>query len=210
MSELRIIEVTTFDVSLKEQDEENSIQAEVLDKKEDGGDNNSTVITTHAEIDSRTMEQVVDGKVMEREVNEIEVDASAYDEVIGHTYSNEQINSSAQQIGYQVEKSCNNISAKEISNSERASSINIEVSVDKVFIDGRDTSSKKESIILSTENPITEEEKIVEGVEVSTVGDITKSYLNKELHALVSHDMNRLDTGSKEDVVHKGNGQVLT
>ncbi|KAJ8571151.1 hypothetical protein K7X08_038123 [Anisodus acutangulus] len=131
------------------------------------------------------------------------------------------------------------------------SNINIEVIVDKEFIiDGIYTSSKEDYIILSTENSITEEAKIGDGVEVNTVAYITvspieealrtdyyphsngdgevvqipsitkalvmkeiihdmfvlkKSSPNKELHYLVSHDMNRLDTGSKEDVVHKGN-----
>ncbi|KAJ8573950.1 hypothetical protein K7X08_010461 [Anisodus acutangulus] len=173
MSELRITEVTTVNVSSNDQDDEDSIQTEALDKK-NGGDNNSTVLLlmlrlTIAQWNKWMMEKLWIGN--------------------------------AQQIGDHVEKSCNTITTKEILNAEGVSNINIEVTVDKEFIDdGRDTSSKEDYIILSTENSITEEVNIGERVQVSTVGDITVIPIEEALRTGCYHH----SKGDGEDDKGKG------
>ncbi|KAJ8564529.1 hypothetical protein K7X08_000989 [Anisodus acutangulus] len=250
----------------KKQDDDGHIQTEVsLDQKVDGANSGSTVIVTPlSEVDKSIVEQVDNGKAIGREVEAIEEDTSELirSYIISPTNGNAELHSSAKQMGNRVEKvleSCNNTPdmAQMIHNAEGASNINIEVSVDKEFIDnGRDNtsmedmSSKEEFVILSNEDFLNEKATIVEEVEISTSGDITRSPIeealktgcyrhskgdyevgqipimvdtlvmkenvndmsvlkkyspNKELHDLVSHDMNRLDNGSKEGALKKGN-----
>ncbi|KAJ8570260.1 hypothetical protein K7X08_033922 [Anisodus acutangulus] len=135
-------DVTTIKVvhvASNEQDVAIPIHAEVsLDQKVDGGANSgSTVIVTPlSELDMSIVKQVDDEKAMIREEEAIEEDASECAEIIAPSNSNEDVHSSAKQIGDRVEK---------------------------------------------------------------------KSSPNKALHALVSHDMNRLDSGSKEGALKKGN-----
>ncbi|KAJ8527514.1 hypothetical protein K7X08_014965 [Anisodus acutangulus] len=176
--------------------EDAAIHAEVSSDQEVGGGAN---VTPLSEVNMKMVEQVSDGKIMEKEVEEIEEDVAInLDSEIRNAeiITSPKLNlcNDEKHMGDQMERGVDSGSDTPVKvhmphNAEVVSNINVEVSVEKEIIEDvtslnmEDISNNVEAVILSNEESLNEGSTVADIVDmkISTSGDITGSPINESL-----------------------------